>query len=187
MISLCAWIQRAHVEARCKVYFKHLHRIQTMRPKHKDSYQTKGRSVPWKPDTGRHWKSALSSSAQEIVPNIAPTQVATYENVVHEEIPQADQEKEEITEQRETKSSPSEVVRPSLQSDDGTPPEASGLRVQRSEWNPIPSKKYLEFEYSMLTEEEELESFHQVVSHQCKGRWDGIFAKTKRQKQKKHV
>ncbi|XP_048323873.2 retrovirus-related Pol polyprotein from transposon TNT 1-94 [Ziziphus jujuba] len=111
-----------------------------------------------------------SSSAENFCPNPAPAQIATEDNEVHEDIPEADQEEEGDNEQGETQSSQA-AAGPSQRSDDGTPPETSGLQVRRSERGRIPSKRFPESEYILLTEEGEPESFQEAVSHQEKEKW----------------
>ena len=108
-------------------------------------------------------------SAQDFVPNTAPSQTATDE--VHEEIPEAEQgdEEEKDIEQGEIQSSPSEGVGLSQLLSDSSSPMTSPLR--RSERGRIPSTRYSESEYILLTEEGEPESFQEAVSHQDNENW----------------
>ena len=86
-----------------------------------------------------------------------------------EEIPEAEEEEEEEgVEQGETQPHPPEDVGPSQGTDDG---ESPNPEVRRSERGRIPSKRYPESEYSLLTEDGEPENFQEAISHKDKEKW----------------
>ena len=109
------------------------------------------------------------SSAQEDISSSTPAQFATDNNLVPEEIPEAEEEEEEEgVEQGETQPHPLEDVGPSQGTDDG---ESPNPEVRRSERGRIPSKRYPESEYSLLTEDGEPENFQEAISHKDKEKW----------------
>lgn len=82
-------------------------------------------------------------------------------------MPEAEDEEEESVEQGEPLPALPDVPGPSQSPDDGESPQV----VRRSERERIPSTKYPESEYLLLTEDGEPESFQEVVSHKEKEKW----------------
>ena len=113
-------------------------------------------------------KPKVSSSSANKNPDSAPAQPAT--DRVPEQIPEAESEEaEEIHEQGE--SLPAPATGSSTAPDDDRPPETSGSQTRRSARARIPSTRYSESEYILLTDEGEPEDFQEAISHIDKENW----------------
>lgn len=90
---------------------------------------------------------------------------------VPEDIPEVeDNEESDDAEQGEPQPHLSDVPGPSQGQDDGGSPQIIP-KVRRSERGRIPSSRYPESEYLLLTEDGEPENFHEAVSHKDKEKW----------------
>ncbi|KZV39824.1 hypothetical protein F511_27827 [Dorcoceras hygrometricum] len=92
------------------------------------------------------------------------------DEIVPEDMPEAEAEEEGGVEQGEPQPAPPVVPGPSQSPDDGESSQ-SIPEVRRSERGRIPSRRYLESEYLLLTEDGEPESFQETLSHKDKDKW----------------
>ena len=106
-------------------------------------------------------------SAQKVGPDPLPLQFDTNSMGEHEAVPEAEQEDVWQGEAQ----TPQETTEPSQGNDDGTHLEANNQQPRRSERGQIPSTRYPETEYILLSEDGEPESFHEAISHTDKEKW----------------
>ncbi|KAL4346422.1 hypothetical protein GQ457_17G024800 [Hibiscus cannabinus] len=93
------------------------------------------------------------------------------DDTVPEDIPEVeDNEEDDGAEQGEPQPQLPEVPEPSQGQDDGGSPQIVP-EVRKSERGRIPSGRYPESEYFLLTEDGEPESFHEALSHKDKEKW----------------